>query len=361
MSTSNQQQQSASDLNYYYFGATHQQALRLEVDILTALLHRNRSGQGRTKYFQRCSMALQCLRRYGILELYSQLLQLLPVGRRSFRQESVECTIAATERQHEQRESISSSSTAVKAAVVKGLPECLDRLEFAAVALFGEISRGFFLPFCTTAVAATSRMRTLLLRLGRYGFHHTTITSSKSDDALSLDTAAVTAAAREVFFEWNEPVDFYTRSKADRSRSMLRSMGLAPSKYYDKNNDDETKMLSSAASMNGAPDKEDNKGALADEELLQTAHATHSFDRNADDIGKAVDQGDNEGSADCHQTDNQNVVDRNSEIVQIVKRQQKQERQHSAENASQGKKKKQKKTTKGGDFFDNIFGRKCSK
>lgn len=46
------------------------------------------------------------------------------------------------------------------------LPEVIDRLEYASQALFKEIARGFFLSFCSVAVACVARIRVLLQNLG---------------------------------------------------------------------------------------------------------------------------------------------------------------------------------------------------
>ena len=49
------------------------------------------------------------------------------------------------------------------------LPEVLSRILYAAEGLYTELSRGYFVPFCTVALAAISRIRALLMRMGREG------------------------------------------------------------------------------------------------------------------------------------------------------------------------------------------------
>ena len=45
----------------------------------------------------------------------------------------------------------------------------LSRILYAAEGLYTELSRGYFVPFCTVALAAISRIRALLMRMGREG------------------------------------------------------------------------------------------------------------------------------------------------------------------------------------------------
>jgi len=49
------------------------------------------------------------------------------------------------------------------------IPELLSRIQHASKALFKEVSRGFFLPFCTVALGALARIRALLMEIGVKG------------------------------------------------------------------------------------------------------------------------------------------------------------------------------------------------
>jgi len=53
------------------------------------------------------------------------------------------------------------------AALTMYLPEILSRITFAASSLYTELSRGYFAPLCTVALACISRIRVLILRMGR--------------------------------------------------------------------------------------------------------------------------------------------------------------------------------------------------
>eukprot|EP00537_Pseudo-nitzschia_pungens_P001960 CAMPEP_0172379350 /NCGR_PEP_ID=MMETSP1060-20121228/69889_1 /TAXON_ID=37318 /ORGANISM="Pseudo-nitzschia pungens, Strain cf. cingulata" /LENGTH=495 /DNA_ID=CAMNT_0013107091 /DNA_START=27 /DNA_END=1515 /DNA_ORIENTATION=+ len=49
------------------------------------------------------------------------------------------------------------------------IPELLSKIQHASKALFKEVSRGFFLPFCTVALSAMARIRCFLMEIGAKG------------------------------------------------------------------------------------------------------------------------------------------------------------------------------------------------
>ncbi len=87
--------------------------LEFDRKILELVLKRNEAAHRRALYHRRCCMVLQCLRKRGTLV------------------------------------------------------ECLSRIQHAATALLAEISRGYFLPVCTVALACLARIRVILMRIGR--------------------------------------------------------------------------------------------------------------------------------------------------------------------------------------------------
>jgi hypothetical protein len=132
--------------------------------------------------------------------------------------------------------------------VMKGFPECVSRLECAAQGLFAEMAQGsFFLPFCTVAVGAVARIRSLLLRLGRHALENSLSTLqlewksllSESESALNQggltlwgqDTDAFEQTRVTIMTALSDRVDFSSRSKAERStQAMLLSLGLSVQK-----------------------------------------------------------------------------------------------------------------------------------
>jgi Domain of unknown function (DUF4477) len=130
-------------------------ALKLEISIVEALLSRNRCSHGRTLYYKRLQMVVQCIRRCSLLDFASRL-------KRQLQDRS------KTDREYESgehQEDLDYLTITLSAT----FPELVSRIEHAAKALFTEIGRGFFLPYCTVAVAALARIRILVLQMGHEG------------------------------------------------------------------------------------------------------------------------------------------------------------------------------------------------
>jgi hypothetical protein len=63
------------------------------------------------------------------------------------------------------------------------VPEILSRIQHASKSLFIEVSRGFFLPFCTVALSSLARIRSLLIEIGVRGL---TKIRDLSDEVLQI-------------------------------------------------------------------------------------------------------------------------------------------------------------------------------
>ena len=84
--------------------------------------------------------------------------------------------------------------TLLHAQLTSNLSEILSRIMYAASALYNEISRGYFAPLCTVALACISRIRVIILRLGRDG----TIQFEKTISWLQLDYLAIITQGGEL-------------------------------------------------------------------------------------------------------------------------------------------------------------------
>ena len=172
---------------------SYNDALKLEVSILEALLQRNRCSQSKAKYFQRSSMALRAIHRSQVVDL-SLTAASWKIAILDRKKEQTAKTHKSKRKLGEtemwdlssiQKESAASkqsnnnsdSNSLLDEAATKTLqqlqntlqahiPEIISRIEFASQPLLLEISRGFFLPFCTMALGALARIRVLLMRLG---------------------------------------------------------------------------------------------------------------------------------------------------------------------------------------------------
>lgn len=131
------------------------EALKLEISIVEALLSRKRASHGRTIYYKRMKMVMQCIRKCSLLDFASRL--------KGQMQDSAKI--------HQESNSIKRQEELeyLTLTLSNTFPELVSRIEHAAKALFTEIGRGFFLPYCTVAVAALARIRILVLQMGHEG------------------------------------------------------------------------------------------------------------------------------------------------------------------------------------------------
>lgn len=211
-------------------------AVVLDVAVLKALLERNRYSHGRTLYFQRISMVLRSLQRFDILGMATEVERI---------QASVErfCSLIKEERwdmsrkteEIELQKQLISDWSQIEQGVIHHIPEVLSRIRHAASALFTEISRGFFVPFCAVALASLSRIYVLLQRIGRnllaeclafsnrlsslFGWKTKLLSATNVEKSLSLFTEDNLIELQR----WSE--EQYKMSKEAKS---LKSLGLSP-------------------------------------------------------------------------------------------------------------------------------------
>lgn len=201
--------------------------LTLDISILRALAARHRCNHGRTLYFRRIVMVLKCLeQKYDVMDALSRL-QALQNDVNVLHQERQRTAHRSQKRRREAGPSQAPSSlegpreeeewslypTPAPAAAkgrytltsntetrvveelgqlmelwTAGIPEIVSRIHHASRALFLEVSRGFFLPFCSVALAALARIRSMLNIVGRLGLTH--LVHGIQADVMMLKTAA---------------------------------------------------------------------------------------------------------------------------------------------------------------------------
>jgi hypothetical protein len=204
------------------------QGLALDISVLQALIARHRCSHGRTIYFRRMGMVLKCLvvansNQYPVLDGLSRL-QSLQNDVNKFHQDTIkeeEKQQLERQRRRKQQQNHRSSrkqsfsdtdeqwslypTTASTTNIMLGgndgsnpstnntnnnvsitdrlvdemkylmrlwmekIPEILSRIHHASRALFVEVGRGFFLPFCSVALSALARIRSMLMIIGRLG------------------------------------------------------------------------------------------------------------------------------------------------------------------------------------------------
>ena len=128
------------------------EALRLDCHLLGLVLQRNQRQHHRTQYFRRLEMIERSIRRHSILSLTHDISALR-------RQGLATATPADS--------NINKWVEKVQHTVTHALPEAISRIYHAASALFLELGRSYFVPLCSVFLAIISRIRVILMRLGR--------------------------------------------------------------------------------------------------------------------------------------------------------------------------------------------------
>ena len=172
------------------------QALSLDLSVLEGLLKRHRTNHGRTLYFRRISMALKAIQRHNLVDFCSQMESLerdvnqwsqqRKRKKRRNEEEHWDLTQRSNSGRDEVLESLKVEASKVQKLLVHQFPEFLSRIQLASSALFMEINRGFFLPFCTVALSALARVRVLILQIGRLGLTQLKELLLQSSDSSSM-------------------------------------------------------------------------------------------------------------------------------------------------------------------------------
>lgn len=402
----------------------HHEALQLEVQVLSALIKRNRHSHGRTKYYQRISMALNCLRNknvekvainehehiqssnhnvgQGALSWYDRQCRLqeklvsvesivskqMKLSKRKRKQDDVFWDLIKDETSSD---TLSSDVTLLVKdyneevihffrALTPTLMEILNRIDFAATAMFAEIVRGFFLPFGTIAIGCLARIRSLLLTFSREIMRQTEasefrlISSLKSGaEVVATQRLVITSCVIElrklvekcvVSCRWDPLGSSVTRNK--RTAATLQCLGLngivpnrnSSNEVQNRNSDvyqdesessvvDQSGVVTSLQNFNNDESLDKmNKSAVLD--VGKAMHASRSDDFSLE----KVLTGGLDIQTDC------NELDRNATILKSFKT-------NESLRKNKQKSKKQKKTTssttkksqdKRNDFFDKLFG-----
>jgi hypothetical protein len=290
--------------------STITEALKLEVSIVEALLNRNRTSHGRTLYYKRMQMVMQCIRKCSLLEFVARLEQRMKQSLKKDREWTAgegddECDY-------------------LTATLSTTFPQLISRIEHAAKAFFVELGRAFFLPYCTVAVAALARIRILVQRMGQ-------------ESIVEMHKLGVDLTDR--LQEYVAEEEGETKSAADTHQLKLlaKSLGVA---WKD----------------NGFTQKNEPK-----EEMSQTAPDDVEPDQpvvqdDPEDIGLHVGL-DRKNPVVAEQSER---VDHNLQILMDTKKalsMKKKKRKLEGDGGDKKEKTKQSKTKKKKkDFFDDLFG-----
>lgn len=353
------------------------QALSVDFFVLESLLKRHRNSHGRTIYFRRMEMACKAFKKFQILDLNSDMESF----ERNFR------TRQKQEKKKEQQWTMKVSSkdsdqlkfkqdfSQIMDKFVQKLPELVSRTEHASSALFTEINRGFFLPFCTVALASLARIRSLTLKLGRLGLANVK-EMADSVDFLSIPQDVFDATMNIFIVDDSSELKESAIKKEQRDK-ILTSMGIAVPKVNEKvaslktvAEDDKQEESINETKLPGADDALD----IEEDERIKSSTSSH------DDIGESMEslgfilEESHELQEKASKSAAQSpidAIDQNTALLESFKHKQQRggsevlenkkkdkKRKESSSSAGQDqkeRKKKKKKKVKKGDFFDNLF------
>jgi hypothetical protein len=374
-----------------------QEALELDLSIMEALLRRNRCSHQRCKYYQRLAMAQRAIQKDSFLSTIEDNLQSFRDDiqserqRRSMKkirrdddfwvisgtnQQATDTPVAVLSKLHD-------LLCAFAARVNEYFCQSISRLEYASTMLFVEIARGFFLPFCTVAVAAVARVRALLRRLC---LHLTNCIIEIADDikknlstlenSKNVHLAPLWSPAQVTTFQeqglWLQPTldSDSTSTKAssaydrreEQCRATWNALGIPTRKRRQANTGqaylDQEGM---GSTENDDADIEDNNNDRTDSGTEPTPSLLEVDVLAADinhDMGEAVEDT-AESSMALDRSDVAALsasidIDQNLSLVQELQMEKKRKKKSKEKDGKRAAKKKAKKLKKG-DFFDDLF------
>lgn len=292
------------------------EALQLEVSIIEAMLGRNRASHGRTLYYKRMRMVLQCCRKGTLLEFQARLKQYLE--RRE--KQSQEWTIGQVDKEE----------VYLRTTLSTTFPELISRIEHAGKALFVEIGRAFFLPFCTVAAAALARIRVLVQQLGQEGIMKMGILHEKLP----------------LYVEQQDEQEHEQEIETKHLEALTKSLGLSWGNLTGVNGASTNNK--NDKSFNTSIDKVDRDDGSGDAETEMP-----SVEAPEEDLGRHVGM---DSSKPVVGDDQPAIIDHNRDILKETMKASKKKKKRKLEAEGETKKKTKKKKKKKKDVFDDIFG-----
>lgn len=368
------------------------EGFHLEVSVLQSLLRRHRTSHGRTLYYKRMEMALKpVLSNYIMLDVTSRLETLQRNVQQQHLQEHsrrrkrkgkslgdeewslmVPPKPDTTTINTETIQRLWNEFHALVTLFTEGIQEILSRIHHASRVLFVEVSRGFFLPFCSVALGALARIRAMLMHIGRMGLIRlknwlqpdllTLLEGGGGDTKSSTIQKCLSAADFEKYMAAFLNDDGNNKKKKPQCQAeildeeedlLMVSLGLTQAKTNEK------KVAVGNAKVATPSSLEDTMDDIG-------VSVEHIQQPNHDDAGiesvAQLHKGDS-NSASCYKEEG------NMRFVESFKRKQQQQKSQDSESAKKPKTKpipnlqkpaiKKEKTKKKkkpkGNFFDNLF------
>jgi hypothetical protein len=292
------------------------------------------------------SMVVQAMRRWQPLRLEQQLNALTEQTKKKKTEE----WILRKDTQQQQ------DMDALLHKICHGFPEILSRSLHASAALFTEVNRGFFLPFCTVSLGALARISSLLKRLGQFAISQLQVVVSANTTSISLPQE-ILHTTMETFLE-SAKIES-EQSSNDQDEILLASLGIRIQK-----SDKETHR-GTAQNETEHETKKQNKNDKKDPPTTLSKQATPRAQEDYDDIGESVVsaailvKSKPDATATSKRRGHVDSVDQNSAIVESFKQRETKKkpkkRKDTSSTTTKTAGKNKKKKVKKGDFFDSIF------
>jgi hypothetical protein len=350
------------------------QALSLDLSVLAALLKSHRYSHGRTLYYRRISMALKAIQRHELLDFWVQLESFETNinqwshqrKRKKQRKEEEQWDLKLRQKDEEQASLEQEFDHLLNETLSLQFPELVSRIQHASVALFMEVNRGFFLPFCTVALSALARVRVLILQIGRMGLTrlHEILQSNEPAEFIRFPQDTF-EKAMEAFLETDKKE---TKIRKQTKYQILSSIGMTVRRPTRKEGNQSEEREHSTEDEKPDMDTSPTGDATIDraEDDPSSKSATSVVD---DDIGESMAFGHSEATKapignDLKETKvnppKADPLDRNMEIVASFKKKEKNKEKEKSKKRKETqppkeKKKKKKSNKTKGDFFDNLF------
>ena len=382
------------DGNYETIPEIFLEGLTHDVLILNKLLKRHRCSHGRTIYFRRMNMTLKCLLQTqrmimvenvhrlkelqkNINQYHQELNRKKKKQKRQPREEEEEWnlqqlkpTLTASNNKTTAKVSVSQLTVLIEEfqkliyVWTQQIPEILSRIQHSSIALIKEISRGFFLPFCTVAIGSLARIRTIVMEI--IGVHGLTILYNLQSELMDIIlhqkqhqqgdnnnehmtmmmTDATYAKCMNMFLENNSnnfnDTTNHQDTIVDRS-AILRSLGLmesqsttSKSKSGKQNNNNDTATTTTTTDMENFDHYALSASASLSHPPIKLYHEDELDESYIDD-----DDDDNNNIDSAATSNDDNIADRNMAMVDSYQKR----RQQEHNNKSNVSNKKRKSTT----------------
>lgn len=357
------------------FFQAHQQALELDLWILSSTLSHDRSSHRRTIHFQRLEMAKTCFLRYGLNTLFvdwnefTTSLKTVKQQKGSPSKTNAEAEIGTIEgqsskaiRDASREEDLEFVLSLLQDRAIKGISEFSSRSFHASKYGMVEMARGFFLPFLTVSFASLARLRVLSVRLQQQIklVEIPKLLEEKGNPVITLLRDNLERFMHAIPLEKLE-LNCNTTSitEDERYTRSLASLGLSLPKSADSEGK-QHKETGTEANQRGScveTTKKRNHPALQDKGILDDdiGEAMSSPKKKSPRIAATPTQGPVEdpmdGNAGCLK-----ALQRKKKTVASVASSPSKRLKSSEVQGPKKKRTKRKKKDAGGDFFDELFG-----